>query len=481
MNTYKYTLIIIVCLSAFLPGKVIARLRNSGEVRILEQSVHKAGNQLQINLKLDLTGLTVESNLAVDIVPALTGNNDEVVFLPKLLVTGRDRHILFQRMLKKEKDGQREVRRRNREEQYTDYTASIPYEKWMNRSSLSIALDLCGCGWNNLDSSRMDVTDVVINTPADYVPVLAYMVPAKEEVKVRCKSGAAFLDFPVNRVEIYPGYRNNPRELAGIQATIDSVRNDPYATITNVAVRGYASPEGTYKRNTYLAKYRTKALIQYVRNLYHFRDAVFSESFEPEDWKGLEERVENSVMEYRDEILTVIRDKEITDPDVRDRRLKELHGGKPYRYLLDTFYPALRRSEYVVAYHIRPFNAEEAKPFLYTDPMKLSLEEMYRIAETYERGSKEFCDVFDIAVRMYPHDVVANLNAANAALMHRDTESARKYLDNVPPCGEKLLAEGALAFYEGNRDTAVKCFEEAKTAGMSEADINLEFVRHIEY
>ena len=189
--------------------------------------------------------------------------------------------------------------------------------------------------------------------------------------------------------------------------------------------------------------------------------------------------VEASGMPYRDEVLAVIRDESITDPDGRDRRLKELHGSLPYRYLLDTFYPALRRSEYVVTYTIRPFATEEAKEILYTDPKQLSLEEMYRIAETYERGSEEFNDVFDIAVRMYPNDAAANLNAANAALIRRDTIAARRYLDRVPACAEKLLAEGALALYEGDRDTAVERFEEAKAAGMAEAEANLEFIRYI--
>ncbi len=479
MNTYKYTSIIIVCLLAFLPGKLSAQLENSGNVRVIEQSVRKAGDSLHVDLKLDLTGLTVKSNLAVDIVPVLTGENGETVVLPKLFVTGRDRHILYRRLPKKRKEGQREVRRDNKKEQQTEYTACLPYEKWMGHSSLSVVLDLCGCGWDKTDSGKMDVADILINDLADYVPVLAYKVPAKE-VKVRHKEGSAFLDFPVNKTVIYPDYRNNPRELAKIQATIDSVRNDPYATITNVTVRGYASPEGSYRHNAYLAEHRTRALLQYVRGLYHFRNATFSDSFEPEDWQGLEKRVANSAMAYRDEILDVIRDTNISDPDVRDRKLKELHGGEPYRYLLDAIYPALRHSDYVVTYTIRPFSTEEAKSFLYTEPTKLSLEEMYRIAETYERGSKEFNEVFDIAVRMYPNDEVANLNAANAALMRRDTETARKYLAKVSSCGEKLLAEGALALYEGDKATVLKCFEEAKDAGMEvEANANLEFIRYI--
>ena len=37
---------------------------------------------------------------------------------------------------------------------------------------------------------------------------------------------------------------------------------------------------------------------------------------------------------------------------------------------------------------------------------------MYLVAQTYEEGSEDFNEVFHIAVRMYPHDPIANINAA---------------------------------------------------------------------
>lgn len=46
--------------------------------------------------------------------------------------------------------------------------------------------------------------------------------------------------------------------------------------------------------------------------------------------------------------------------------------------------------------------------------------------------------------------------------MRRDTAAARRYLERTPDCGEKLLAEGVLAFYEGDRETARRLFEQAK-------------------
>ena len=247
-------------------------------------------------------------------------------------------------------------------------------------------------------------------------------------MKERVKEGSAFLDFPVNRTEIYPEYRDNPSELRKILETVSSVKEDPYATITEVYIKGFASPEGTYKHNTYLAEHRAKALIEYVKGLYHFEQARFTVDFEPEDWAGLEKRVENSSLADKEELLAIIRADEPKDYDRREAKLKALNGGASYRVLLRDIYPALRHSDYAVRYTIRSFTVEEARELIYSDPRQLSLNEMFRVAQTMEPGSDAYREVFEIAVRMYPEDPVSNLNAALTAIDAGRLESARRYL-----------------------------------------------------
>ena len=214
-----------------------------------------------------------------------------------------------------------------------------------------------------------------------------------------------------------------------------------------------------------------------MRGLYNFGNAAFTVEYEPEDWEGFRRLAVASDLLEKAQVLAII---DGTDAfDVRERKLMQIGDGSVYRFILQEWFPALRHSDYTVRYTIRNFTVEEAKELLHTDPKQLSLEEMYRVAQTYDSGSEAFNDVFDIAVHIYPNDPVANLNAANAALMRRDSAAARKYLDRVPDCGEKLLAQGALALYEGNREAATEYFEQAKAVGMDEADTNLQFIRHI--
>lgn len=67
------------------------------------------------------------------------------------------------------------------------------------------------------------------------------------------------------------------------------------------------------------------------------------------------------------------------------------------------------------------------------------------VAQTYEPGSKEFNEVMVIAVRMFPNDPTANLNAACTRLNAGDAESAKPYLDKA---GNSPEAEAARKIYE---------------------------------
>ena len=196
-----------------------------------------------------------------------------------------------------------------------------------------------------------------------------------------------------------------------------------------------------------------------MRERYDLAGVETRMDYEPEDWAGLERRVEATDLADKADILAIIRADEPADWDAREARLKTLNGGESYRYLLKEIYPALRHSDYEVAYTIRPLSVAEAKELIYTDPRQLSLEEMFQVARTYEAGSPEFNEVFEIAVRMYPDDPVSNLNAANTALRRGNPAAARRYLAKAADGPEKRLAEGVASWLEGDTDAAKSIFE----------------------
>ncbi len=449
MKRFAYTLF---CMAAFATSALAQA--NSDTLRVVESNVSRVGEDVIVDMKLDLSHIEVGRNRTLVYRPLLM-KEDSVAELTPIIVNGRVRHIQYQRLERAEDfPNEIEIRRENGTEQTLDYHARVPFTDWMNKSEVVMVCDLCGCGWESLQNDRSSLFPVnLVHEPV--VPAVLYITPLAE-VKVREKSGSAYLDFPVNQTVIRPDYRRNSTELAAIDATIQSVEDDPNATITKVTIKGYASPEGSYANNQRLAEGRSNALLDYVKNLHDFGDAEFSVSSEPEDWEGLEKRIESSSIADKEEWLAIIRDSEPADLDRKEWKLKQL---PTYREVLNTIYPALRHSDYTVEYHIRNFTTEEAREMLYKDPSQLSLEEMYRVAQTYEVGSESYNEVFEIAVRLYPDDPISNLNAANTALLNRNATAARRYLTKAAEGPEKRLAEGVASWLEGDTDQARSIFE----------------------
>ena len=444
-----YTLLYIAALAT----PVLAQ-EGDNTLRVVEGAASRVGNDVIVDMKLDLSHIEVGRNRTVLYRPLLM-KEDSVAELPPIVVNGRVRHIQYQRLGRAEDfPGEVEIRRKNGTEQTLDYHARIPYTSWMNKSEVVMVCDLCGCGWESLQNDRSPLFPVnLVREPI--TPAVGYITP-QAEVKMRAKSGSAYLDFPVNQTAIRPDYRRNSTELATIDATIRSVEDDPNATITKVTIKGYASPEGSYASNQRLAEGRSKALLDYVKELHDFDQAEFEVSAEPEDWNGLEQRIASSNIEGKEQWLAIIRNSEPADLDQKEAKLKQLPA---YAQVVRDIYPALRRSDYTVEYSIRNFTTDEAREMLYKDPSQLNLEEMYRVAQTYEVGSESYNEVFEIAVRLYPDDPISNLNAANTALLNRNATAARRYLTKAAEGPEKRLAEGVASWLEGDTDQARSIFE----------------------
>ena len=282
----------------------------------------------------------------------------------------------------------------------------------------------------------------------------------------------------MNRTVIYEDYRRNPIELAKIRATIDTVRNDADTRITSIRIKGYASPEGSYANNTRLAQGRTETLKDYVQRLYNFPSGVMATDYEPEDWAGLERYLKTCTLPDRYGILELVHSG--GDPDAREQKIKARYP-RDYQFLLREVYPGLRHSDYTVEYVVRAYtDIEEARRIWRTAPGKLSLNEFYRVAESYPAGSDEYNEVFETMVRLYPDDATANLNASNVAMSRGDLVSARKYVAKAGGTPEAVYARGVLAGLDKDYVQARRLLSQAQSMGVKEAADALEQINKID-
>lgn len=439
--------------------------------------VRQDDSRLRVDMSLDARSLRISPEREIVYTPMLV-NGEDTVKLASFIIAGRNRWLEHQR-----NDGKNfplTVLRAGKVNEAITFSDDVPYRKWMETAELQIAQTECGCCSRPQAYAPVTVAQVDM-TPREFNPEVAFVTPRAEAVKTRSINARAYVDFPVNITEIYPDYRRNPEELAKIRATIDSVRDDRDLTITSIHIKGFASPEGSYRNNERLAKGRTETLAGYVRGLYHFPRTAITTSFQPEDWQGLLTYVRSQQgadnLYNRDAIQALITDPRYAGRD--DEREKQIKSRFPqdYAFLLDNVYPGLRHSDYTVNYNIRSYTSpEEIIATMKTAPQNLSLQELFVAANSVEPGSEIYNRAFDIAARLYPDDQTANLNAGFCALQRNDLKMAERYFMKAGNSEQAAYGRAILEAKNGDKEAALQTMKTLHT--VPQAQQAAEILQH---
>lgn len=473
MKTNSLKHIFLTCLVGVAScNTAIAQTIASGAVTIDSVQTSVENERVDVAFKLNLNNLKLKAEQQLILTPMLATDSDTTALQP-IIINGRSQQIRMMRASKRAKkytEGKEPivVLRKNGTEQSINYSQTIIRKQPLESDVLQLfaAQDLCGCG--DLQDQDRTLLANIDNLDA-WMPAITFVKPAAEARKQRAEKGEAYLSFRVNKTDIVVDLFDNTRELAKITKTIDLVRDDKNVEITGINIHGFASPDGSYANNERLARERAASLKNYVSHLYTIDNKLFSSNSTPEDWDGFRHKVQQSQLANKEEILKI--SKSNLAPDDKDKRIRQFYP-QDYAVIMSDIYPRLRHSDYTVSYTVRPFSVEEAKQILRTRPQQLSLQEMFLVAQTMEEGSAEFNEVFDIAVRMFPDDPTANLNAACADLQRRDIASAEKHLQKAGNSAEALNARGALAVMKKDYALARQLFADAAAAGSDDAKAN---------
>ncbi|MCD7977090.1 MAG: DUF3868 domain-containing protein [Tannerellaceae bacterium] len=450
----------------------------NGQIRFQPYELKQQGDSLYLHMDVVIRNFRIEKDRSLSLIPVLTTDSREVRY-PEILINGSVRHKIYERQkaLHLIREESYHVLRSDPQQPFTlPYQITIPYEEWMADARLDLQEELCGCGsYTHQISIEHLVNRVTLEKRPFYEvrPLVAYIKPPVETVKTRSEQQEAYLDFPVGQTRILPDFGNNPVELAKIERMIADLRNEHNLTVDQVSITGYASPEGSVALNDRLAQGRAEALKNYLAGRSGFPAHIYRIERGGEDWAGLEKLLESSSFPYRHEMISILQSTYYSDE--RKRKLQALDNGRPYREILQWLYPRLRRVVSRVDFTVRGFNTEEATVIIRKTPQLLSLEEMFMVAGTYPKESREFADVFETAVRLFPEDPVANHNAAATALLMKDLQQAENYLEKTSPnTSEYMNNKGVLHLLSGQYEQAGEFFKEAARRGVPEANHNLE-------
>ena len=479
----KHTII----LGLLLAGSVNAwaQVGYMKDITVSGQQVERQGQQVSVKMNLDLSAVKMKQQHTAELVPVLVSKDGtKELELPSIVVNGgiRDKAIKRSEALSGKsyyENAGTTVKRKNGKTQVVNYEAKAPFEKWMYDGRLEVREAVTGCASCEEGSETSTVDPLVLKR---FVPkyVLAMQQPVPEPVKRRDEVRVARLQYRQDSYRVDPKFKNNAKELADVQASIDAVKENKDLTITGIYVTGYASPEASVAYNLKLSERRAKTFTAYVQKQNpSIEKSLWHVDWKGEDWEGLRaEVVKHPKLLKVDEVLAIIDGCE-GDQDACEEKIKSLVPPTIYERLLNEMYGPLRRNEYRIEYNVRNFNLEEAKKLMKTNPKLVSLNEMYQVAGSYGKDTEGYHEAMEIAARTYPDSPVALSNAAVSRLSKKDVHGAIAMLEGKTLDAKALNTLGVAYAEAGEYAKAKRVFEEAITKGSVDAGENLKQLKTV--
>lgn len=436
--------------------------------------------KVDLSYSIDLSALKLKSTQQVRITPILrSSNGEDSLVLESYWVVGSNRFKAARRAqaLGKEKPYQMDrVYLLDEEKHRTiEATATVNYLPWMESAKLNVVEEFTGCAGCKDGIYAYQLISKLFTEPYQPKFIAEYISPQVEEVKQRAEKLEAFFNYKQGRYELLRNFKDNSREFDRVDRFVKEILADKNLSVSDYRIDGYASPEGNFQKNIILSKNRAHSFASYLKATYGISDSKMKIKWHGEDWDGLKDLVEASSIEYRDQILEII---ETKDTDLqRDAAINNLDKGRTYNFLLGELYPKLRRNVVSVSYVVKSFDLQEAKEVYLRKPSLLSLDELFQVANSFEKGGEDFARVFRVAIGLFPDNPVANLNCGAAEFEAGRFAESLNYLMKAQDSPEALNNIACALAMQGKYDQAEEYFDRAIAAGDKQAAYNKEEAR----
>lgn len=149
---------------------------------------------------------------------------------------------------------------------------------------------------------------------------------------------------------------NNTLSLSKLECFFDSLEQSPHASVESVVITSFASMEGDVTSNRNYVANRNATAKMLVQTYGNIPDSLITCVDGGIAWMDLRDSVANSGMQYKEDVLYILDNQPEetwsngTLVDSRSKHLMDLHGGKPYRYMKEKFFPFFRYSKIRITY-----------------------------------------------------------------------------------------------------------------------------------
>ncbi len=450
---------------------------------------------------LEAVGEKVPARVSANIPAKFFVKNAEVTVTPTLVFNGKEvssKSYTFQ--------GQK-VRGNNPVISYDNGgTATIPvsfnYQPEMAKSDLMLNFTVTQ-GNKKYVLPAVKVADGVVGTAAlaNAATVTPAIAPDAFQ-RVINEKYATDIMFLINQANIRAGQLKTDA-MAELQKEIIAANADTARVLQEINISSYASPDGGVKLNTRLAENREKNTKDYVNKMLK-KDKIteFGEltaQFTAQDWEGFQKLVQQSNIQDKDLILSVL--SMYKDPEQREREIRNL--SSVFEQLADQILPKLRYSRITASIDVIGKSDSEIQQLFASDPAKLSVEEILYAATLTDDNNKRL-QIYDKAARLYPNDyrtwndlgmaqyIDGDYNAAKASftkaasltkngepqmnlglieMLNGDYAKANKYFGSAAGVAELGDALGVYYLKQGDAAAAVKAFGDSKSNNAALAQI----------
>lgn len=332
-------------------------------------------------------------------------------------------------------------------------------------------LETIETGDANINRSDFDVEE-------QYKVDLLKIAPHGYE-KVTIATQKATIYYRINQHNFNPNLDlNKEKDMMGQLETLDEFVARGWE-IKDVVIDGWASPEGEETFNEGLSERRANTaqdvLIRRFNKLAKQNDTQVNYSNAKEDlawklmahgpdWNGFVQRVKNSDIKDKQQILNVV---EYSAPDKREEEIRNMI--LIYPELLETILPPLRRAEIAVnCYEPKKTDAEIAR-LATSNPGELDQYEMLYAATLTNDWDAKY-NIYKSAAKNNPHSWEAQNNAGYMALKKGKIDEAIDYFELAktlsPNNGVVTNNLGVAYAMQGKFDKAEESFLNANKMGV---------------
>ncbi|WP_455640356.1 hypothetical protein [Parabacteroides sp.] len=323
---------------------------------------------------------------------------------------------------------------------------------------------------------QVDVPLLQVDAQSVYSRMVTYITPEEELAPVMLNERlSAYIDFPANGVSLNPKYGNNRAELSKLEERLIPLLLS--GNVKGIRITGYASPDGNTKENERLAGNRAIQFKSYLQKQFKQIDpSLITIDWVGEDWAGLQRLISESQKPYSARVEAIF---QLTnDPESRRKQIKAMDKGAVYKDIEKSFFSRLRRMELTVEVESVPemVDTPHLIELVYTQPDKLSLPEILRVASLFRSGTEQYREIYEIAAYTYPSSAIAQLNAAAASLALGDRESARYFFQQVDADSRAYNNLGVLSLMDGDKEAAAAYFRKSFPQNPRQARENLKLM-----